>query len=543
MHILVVDDEELIRDVVCEYAQNEGFKCDEAENGAYAIKKVESNNYDCIIMDIMMPNMDGFTAIKEIKQLTNTPVICLSARGEEFDKLQGFKLGIDDYVTKPFSPKELIARIKAVTKRTNGDLITVGDITIDDLKHEVTIDSEVVELTHTQFCLLKLFLSNVNIALSRNTIIESIWGYDYEADDRTIDAHIKLLRSKLGKYRNSIKTINYVAAKVENQSPAILDYSLEKYAYKYDMCIEYFNGNEYSSYNTKINGCVLNNNDANITSYKKALVTQNRRYMKVYDDEDKINSLIYYVNMGEDQFAFLNINLEDANSSSYLVKDQLIYLVLILIIISFFVSIFVSRVINKPIIKLTEEAKKLGKGVPVHFGESNIKEIDELANTLTVAASEMNKTDELRKDLIANVSHDLKTPLTMIKAYAEKVRDLSFSDEEKRNKDLNVIIEETDRLNNLVNDLLDLSKLESGMNTLKFEEYDLVDNIKEIIKRYDILIEDNNYKFETDLPKKLIVKADKQKIEQVIYNLINNAIEHTGDDLVVKVAIKKYHTG
>lgn len=213
MHILVVDDEELIRDVVCEYAQNEGFKCDEAENSAYAIKKVESNNYDCIIMDIMMPNMDGFTAIKEIKQLTNTPVICLSARGEEFDKLQGFKLGIDDYVTKPFSPKELIARIKAVTKRTNGDLITVGDITIDDLKHKVTIDSEVVELTHTQFCLLKLFLSNVNIALSRNTIIESIWGYDYEADDRTIDAHIKLLRSKLGKYRNSIKTIRKVGYK------------------------------------------------------------------------------------------------------------------------------------------------------------------------------------------------------------------------------------------------------------------------------------------------------------------------------------------
>ena len=213
MHILVVDDEELIRAVVCEYAQNEGYRCDEAENGIDAIKKVETNNYDCIIMDIMMPNMDGLTAIKEIKAINNIPVICLSARNEEFDKLQGFELGIDDYVTKPFSPKELIARIKAVTKRNNGDLITVGDITIDDLKHEVTIDSEIVELTHTQFCLLKLFLSNINIALSRNTIIESIWGYDYEADDRTIDAHIKLLRSKLGKYRNSIKTIRKVGYK------------------------------------------------------------------------------------------------------------------------------------------------------------------------------------------------------------------------------------------------------------------------------------------------------------------------------------------
>ncbi len=338
---------------------------------------------------------------------------------------------------------------------------------------------------------------------------------------------------------HQVKTIKYVASKVSNQNSAILDFSLEKYAYKYDMCIEYFNGNEYSSYNTKINGCILNNNDPNVTNYKKALIQGNKNYMKVYDDTDKIKSLIYYVDIDKDQFLFLNINLEDVNSSSYLLKDQLIYLVLILIIISFFVSIFVSRIINKPIIKLTEEAKKLGKGVPVHFEESNIKEIDELSNTLTVAASEMNKTVELRKDLVANVSHDLKTPLTMIKAYAEKVRDLTFADEEKRNKDLNVIIDETNRLNNLVNDLLDLSKLESGMNTLNYEEYDLVANIKEIIKRYDILIEDNNYKFELDLPKKLIVKADKQKIEQVIYNLINNAIEHTGDDLIVKISIKK----
>ena len=213
MHILVVDDEELIRDVVCEYAQNTGYKCDQACNGIEAVKMVEANDYDCIIMDIMMPNMDGFEAIKEIKLLSHIPVICLSARTEEFDKLQGFELGIDDYVTKPFSPKELIARIKAVTKRKSADLITVGDITIDDLKHEVTIDSEIVELTHTQFCLLKLFLTNTNIALTRNMIIESIWGYDYEADDRTIDAHIKLLRSKLGKYRNSIKTIRKVGYK------------------------------------------------------------------------------------------------------------------------------------------------------------------------------------------------------------------------------------------------------------------------------------------------------------------------------------------
>lgn len=213
MRILVVDDEELIKDVVSEYANSEGYNCDTASDGEEAIEKVKTNNYDCIIMDIMMPTMDGFTAIKKIKEFSNQPIICLSARSEEFDKLHGFELGIDDYVTKPFSPKELMARIKAVTKRCNDDVVSVGDIQIDSLTHEVTIEGELVELTHTQFCLLHLFLTNLNIALSRDKIIESIWGYDYEADDRTIDAHIKLLRSKIGKYRNSIKTIRKVGYK------------------------------------------------------------------------------------------------------------------------------------------------------------------------------------------------------------------------------------------------------------------------------------------------------------------------------------------
>lgn len=214
MHILIVDDEELIRSVIKDYILEEHFTCDEADNGESAISLVEKNNYDLIIMDIMMPEMDGYQAVREIKEIKNIPVIMLSARTEEIDKLQGFEMGIDDYVTKPFSPKELVARIKAVTKRNKeDDIISVGNIIVNNSSREVTIDGEQISLTHTQFELLKLFLSNINIALSRDRIIESIWGYDYEADDRTIDAHIKLLRSKLGKYRNSIKTIRKVGYK------------------------------------------------------------------------------------------------------------------------------------------------------------------------------------------------------------------------------------------------------------------------------------------------------------------------------------------
>ena len=216
MKLLVVDDELLIRNVIKEYALNEGYTVDEAEDGNEAIEKVEENNYDLIIMDIMMPHKDGFSSAKEIKEIKNIPIIFLSARTEELDKLNGFSLGAYDYVTKPFSPKELMARIKAVSKRNETEeIIKVDNITINKTSREVIIDDKIVEMTHTQFELLYLFLSNPNIVLSRENIIKNIWGYDYEADDRTIDAHIKLLRNKLGKHRDDIKTIRKVGYKFE----------------------------------------------------------------------------------------------------------------------------------------------------------------------------------------------------------------------------------------------------------------------------------------------------------------------------------------
>ena len=214
MRLLICDDEELIRDLIKDYADLEGFICDLACDGSEALEKVEENKYDLIVMDIMMPNMDGYTALKGIREICDTPVIMLSARVDEVDKLKGFDLGIDDYVTKPFSPKELMARIKAHTKRTiGGDTLSAGNIVLDNKAHILTIDGEEVDITSTQYELLVLFLKNQGIALSREKIIENVFGYEYEADDRTIDAHIKLLRKKLGKYNNSIKTIRKVGYK------------------------------------------------------------------------------------------------------------------------------------------------------------------------------------------------------------------------------------------------------------------------------------------------------------------------------------------
>lgn len=215
MNILIVDDEELIRNVIKEYLKQENFTFDEADNGQSAIDLVKNNKYDCILMDIMMPKLDGFSAIKQIKEISDAKIIVLSARSEEFDKLSGFDLGIDDYVTKPFSPKELIARIKAVTKRDRkiNNIITVGEIEMNEISRTVTIDKREVDLTHTQYDMLNLFLKNQNMVFTREMIIDKIWGYDYEAEDRTIDAHIKLLRMKLGKYKNSIKTVRGVGYK------------------------------------------------------------------------------------------------------------------------------------------------------------------------------------------------------------------------------------------------------------------------------------------------------------------------------------------
>lgn len=220
MRILIVDDEELIRNVIKEYSSMEGYKVTEAENGLEALELVKNNDYDIVIMDIMMPKMDGYQAIKEIKKIKTIPFIILSARSDEIDKLYGFDLGIDDYLTKPFSPKELISRIKAVTRRsTNNSELSykIGNLLLDDIAHEVKINDKNITLTPKEYDLLKYFMQNKNVALSREQILSSIWGYDFYGDDRTIDTHIKTLRKELKEYGEMIVTIRGMGYKFETK--------------------------------------------------------------------------------------------------------------------------------------------------------------------------------------------------------------------------------------------------------------------------------------------------------------------------------------
>ena len=219
MKLLVVDDEELIRNVIKEYSNIEGYDVIEASDGIEALKKLKENDVDLVILDVMMPNLDGFSTCEQIKKIKNIPILMLSARSEEYDKLIGFNLGIDDYMTKPFSPKELFARIKAILRRTNKivDEFIYENLKVDYQGRVVYINDSEIKLTPKEYELLCFFIKNTGVALSRETLLNKIWGYDFFGDDRTVDTHIKMLRNSLLEYRDLIVTVRGMGYKFDIQ--------------------------------------------------------------------------------------------------------------------------------------------------------------------------------------------------------------------------------------------------------------------------------------------------------------------------------------
>lgn len=219
--LLIVDDEVKIREVIREYAEFNNYEVDEAADGMEAIGLCKLNDYDLIILDVMMPKLDGFSTCKELRKFNDTPVIMLSARGEEYDKLFGFELGVDDYVVKPFSPKELMARVHAVLSRklvtqvSEQEVLDFKGLSINIPARTVSVDGEKIELTPKEYELLFYLVKHSNLALSRDKLLSDIWGYDFFGDDRTIDTHIKNLRNNLGPYRDFIVTLRGVGYKFE----------------------------------------------------------------------------------------------------------------------------------------------------------------------------------------------------------------------------------------------------------------------------------------------------------------------------------------
>lgn len=314
----------------------------------------------------------------------------------------------------------------------------------------------------------------------------------------------------------------------------------DKLAYNNNACIEIERDSELLYSSNMQRGCLITDN----YSYKTDFLNSNKNNMmyKLVNPVLDNKTLIYAIKLDDDTVAYINVSLEPTDPAISVIREELVFITIIIYLSSFILAYFISKRISTPILKINNMAKKMSKGdfdTPIVVNE-NIDEINELSDTLNQTRLELSKINETRRDLLLNVSHDLKTPLTMIQAYAEMARDLNKDDEEKRTENLNVIIDESMRLNELVNNILELSKSEANLDNLKIEEFNLTKEIRVILDRFSYLREKENYNFIFDVEKDYLIKADKTKIDQVIYNLLINAINYTGDDKKVIISIEEY---
>ena len=320
---------------------------------------------------------------------------------------------------------------------------------------------------------------------------------------------------------------------------------LNKISFEKDVCIEITeNSNISYSTDSTSRGCLINSREINEYKLEFMLSGEKSITYKIIHPNFKNKTLIYGVKIEEGTYAFISTSLEPIGATVSLLKRQLILILMIVLILAFLIGNIISRKISNPIEKLTNTSKRMINGNHnVEFKtDSDIEEIKELETTLNNMVEGLSEIDVLRRELLANVSHDLKTPLTLIKANAEMVKDLTYKNKEKRENNLNTIIDEVDRLNLLVEDILDLSKMQSGKIELQKEEFNLNDVIKTIVDKFSVLCEKDGYKIEY-IGFDYKVLADKKKIEQVIYNLINNAINYTGEDKKVYVKLLKIKNG
>lgn len=321
--------------------------------------------------------------------------------------------------------------------------------------------------------------------------------------------------------------------------------SLDKTAYENNMCILIQDSSGYTvySYDMMANNCLIHGvYSLNLFKYRDmALSSKNGYYYaEVNNPRFNTNTLLFVMVIGSvdtpEGYIYLNTSLAPLKSTADIIKEQILGIGIMFLLLGLIVAFFLATVIEAPIVRITRSAKKMGEGsYNVEFDGHGYEETEILAETLNHAEKEISKVDTLRRDLIANVSHDLRTPLTMVKAYAEMIRDISGDNPEKRKEHLDVIIEESDRLATLVSDILDLSKLESGSLEINMTEFSLTDTIKSIMERYTLLSEQEGYNFIISADKNFIVKADAVKIQQVLYNLINNAVNYTGEDKTVYI--------
>ena len=346
---------------------------------------------------------------------------------------------------------------------------------------------------------------------------------------------------KLNQSNNLDQTINSIQNNIDKNNASTY---FDNLSLNNEVCIQIISNNNLVYSSDFYKHCANKDNEI-LTNIQSTFINSNKKNLKVEFINNAFHnkSLVYGKKIGTDTYVFANSSLEPIDKSISLLKSQFIYVTLVTLLLAFIISYFISKKLADPIIKINKNAKKLvKKEYDINFStDSEIYEIKELEDTLNKTTKELAKTETLRKEFLANIGHDLKTPLTMIEAYAASARDLNYNKKIKRERDLNIIIDESERLNMLVNDILLLSKIQSKTIELKKEVFNITELIKEILKRFAIY-ENDGYIFEFKTKKQHLIEADKKSIERVIYNLIINAINYTGKDKKVYITIKEINT-
>ena len=649
--ILIVDDEPRIRELIRENLQYSGYTCEEAGDGSAALSLLTGGGYDLVILDLMMPFMDGMTCLREMRtRRINTPVIILTARGEEYDKLAGLEGGADDYVVKPFSPRELVARVKAVLNRTmprteaSDSTMTFGELSIDTASHTVKVSGEEVSLTPKEFDLLVFLASNKGIALSREKILQKVWNYDYFGEDRTVDTHVKMLRGHLGKCRGYIATVWGIGYKFDPDAARYAEALLfmrqtsktrrtigirgQLMGFLCFICLLlvglfWFLSTQLLEplYTTHIQKQLTEQAEAIVARMDEAigkgetlsywafgsrLYVNNTFFNALRDDIFELGGMssfcidisdttlrqifkvdnLSYCNLhrtrptdtADEQTAYTTaramrqlcresggtvvrkINPPTPSGSVQLMVGRMTsdgnYTVLVTtslmhvaeagkvlstvlplaaaLIFAFSMSAawLFSEWFTKPLRALSGAARQVAQGnYAVHVDSVRNDELGDLAQEFNHMAKEVQHASQMQRDLLANVSHDLRTPLTLIKGYAETVRDLTGDDKKHRDEQMNIIVDETDRLTALVSSVMELSKVTSGALKCEKVHFDMGQLCDEVSERYDAVCAQNGWQLKLEIPdEELPVYADPDMMQRALHNLLGNAMHHIGED-------------
>ena len=634
--ILVVDDESRMRKLVHDFLAREGYEVLEAGDGEEALDIFyQQKDIALLVLDIMMPRINGFEVCREIRQTSKVPIIMLTAKGDERDELNGFDIGADEYISKPFSPKILVARVNALLRRANklgkeAIISEAGGIVMDKTAHTVAIDGKDIELSVKEFELLDYFMSNQGIALTRERILDSVWSYDYFGDARTIDTHVKKLRSKMGAKGDYIKTVWGVGYKgfgirgvtmkkkktLSTQLTLVISFIvllivgvfwmanntlLEKYYVfnKEKEMLAVYKMVDLAAKNDKLSDdtfavafekkCVGANIDAVVfNKYGKVIIegtTDNQEIFQLLLEASMSSYSADYNNLNmtrqkdkrlgteyiiinnrliDGNFVYMKTPLESIKESVSISNRFFAIGTVAAIVVGVFMAYIVARNMTRPIRNMTELSTRMAKldfDAKYIDTENSAKELyvlgehmNELSQTLEqtitrlkVANNELQRDikkkeeiDEMRKEFLSNVSHELKTPLALISGYAEGLKEVVNDDDESRNFYCDVIMDETDKMNRMVMKLLSLNHLEDGSDVLEMTRFDLTSLVRGVIDSSKLLAQKNEAAIEFDRTDSVYVSGDIYKIEEVVTNYISNAINHCTRGGTITVSYSMY---